>query len=522
MPKTPARADPPARQLDPRVASYLEAAARSLSEGKSEEALGFERLARQRADGLGQGPSREWAALERAVAERLRHEDRPEEAAEHYRNAFVLHRELGLESRDTFELAYAAAVAAREAGQTEQSVQLFAEAIELAAGRFGEASLPSVPARVGLAYSLIRLGRLEEAEQALEHALSVCRKSGEAGRRFAPLVHEAIAAVRGESGHEDQAASERTRAADDMEQAELRRSRRERTAQQVRLAEELEVIEGPDGAEDPEQVLGDLDANLIGLAEVKEQFRRLTNLLLVQARRRQHGHRVTERRLHLVMVGPPGTGKTTIASYLGRICCSLGLLTSSDVVVVSRAQLVRGHVGQTAIRTNEVVNFALDKVLFIDEAYALAPPGAGNDFGPEAIAELMMRMERDADRLVVAVAGYPEEMERFLDSNSGFRSRFTDTLTFSHYGAAELAQIFQGFCQVNEYRLSAEAESALSRWCQHAVAAREESFGNGRAMRNLFDDVIGAQADRIVRSAKLDDPEALLWIEAADFPSEQP
>ena len=219
------------------------------------------------------------------------------------------------------------------------------------------------------------------------------------------------------------------------------------------------------------------------------------------------------------MVGPPGTGKTTIASYLGRICHSLDLLASSDVIVVSRAQLVRGHVGQTAIRTNEVVDFALDKVLFIDEAYALAPPGASNDFGPEAIAELMIRMERDAGRLVVAVAGYPDEMERFLDSNSGFRSRFTDTLTFSHYTAAELEQIFQGFCRANEYRLSPEAESALRDWCEHSVAAREDSFGNGRAMRNLFDDVIGAQADRIVRAAKLDDPEALLWIEAGDFPA---
>lgn len=518
MPTRPPRADAPRRELDSRVASYLEAAARALSDGKADEALGYERLARQRADKLGPASSREHAALERAAAERLRLDGRTEEAAERFRSALSIHRDLGLESRETFDLTYAAATAAREAGRTEQSVRLYGEAIELAAGRFGDASLPSVPARVGLAYALIRLGRLDEADQALEHALSVCRKNGPAGRRAAALVHEAIAAVRGESGRGDQAAVERTQAAEDMEQAEVRRSRRERTAEQARLAEELEVIEGPDEAEDPEQVLRDLDADLIGLGEVKEQFRRLTNLLLVQARRRQHGHRVAERRLHTIMVGPPGTGKTTVASYLGRICRSLGLLAGSDVVVVSRAQLVRGHVGQTAIRTNEVIDFALDKVLFIDEAYALAPPGGGNDFGPEAIAELMIRMERDADRLVVAVAGYPDEMERFLDSNSGFRSRFTDTLTFSHYEAAELKQIFRGFCRANEYRLSTEAASALERWCERAVAEREEAFGNGRAMRNLFDDVIGAQADRIVRAAKLDDPEALLWIDAADFP----
>lgn len=511
------RAEAQGRALDSRVASYLEAAARSLTDGKPDEALGYQRLAHQRADQLGPAPSLEHVAVEKAAAKRLEFAGEAEQAAEHYRRALASRRELDIESRETFDLTYAAATAAREAGQAEQAVQLFGEAIELAASQFGDASLPSVPARVGLAYSLIRLGRLDEARQALEHALSVSRKHGPAGRRAAALVHDAIAAVRDESGDRDEAAAERAQAAEDMEQAEERRGKRERSAKQERLAEELEVIEGPDETEDPEGVLKDLDDNLIGLNDVKEQFRRLTNLLLVQARRREHGHRVADRRLHLVMVGPPGTGKTTVASYLGRICRSLGLLASSDVVVASRGQIVRGHVGQTAIRINEVVDFALDKVLFIDEAYSLAPEGASNDFGPEAIAELMIRMERDADRLVVAAAGYPDEMKRFLDSNSGFSSRFTDTLTFGHYTATELEQIFVGFCGANEYRLSTEAEAALRSWCERSVAERDRSFGNGRAMRNLFDDVIGAQADRIVRAAKLDDPEALVWIEAGDF-----
>ena len=518
MPTRPARADRRSRELDSRVASYLEAAARSLADGKPEEAHGFERLARQRADGLGPAPSREHAAVERAAAERLVGL-RADEAAKHFQAALSIHRDLGLEGRETFDLTYAAATAAREAGQAEQAVQLFGEAIELAASQFGDAALPSVPARVGLAYSLVRLGRLDEARQALEHALSVAQKHGPAGRRPAALVHEAIAAVRAVSGNGEEAAAERTQAAEDMEEAEERRGKRERTAEQERLAEELEVIEGPDEAEDPVHVLEELDRSLIGLDQVKAQFRRLTNLLLVQARRREHGHRVADRRLHLVMVGPPGTGKTTVASYLGRICRSLGLLASSDVVVVSRGQIVRGHVGQTAIRTNEVVDFALDKVLFIDEAYSLAPEGASNDFGPEAIAELMIRMEREAGRLVVAVAGYPDEMKRFLDSNSGFSSRFTDTLIFDHHDAGELTQIFAGFCQANEYRLSSEAQAALVKWCERSAAERDRSFGNGRAMRNLFDDVIGAQADRIVGAARLDDPEALLWIEAADFPA---
>jgi stage V sporulation protein K len=522
LPKAPPIAEAPARELNPRVASYLQAATRSLTDGQPEDAVGYERLASQEADRLGAPPSREHAAIDAAAAERLRLQGEAELAAERYWSAITAHRELGIEDRDTFELSYAAGVAAREAGQTERSVQLFGEAIELAGRRFGEPYLPSVPARVALAYSLIRLGRLDEADQALEHALSVCQRTGEPGRRSAALVHEALAALRGESGASEEAEDERAQAAEDMQAAERRRGRRERTETQSRLAEELEVIEGPDDSQDPQQVLGDLDADLIGLDEVKAQFRRLTNLLMVQSRRQEHGRPAAERRSHLVMVGPPGTGKTTVASYLGRIFHSLALLGSSDVVVVTRAQLVRGHVGQTAIRTNEVIDFALDKVLFIDEAYALAPRNGGSDFGPEAIAELMVRMERDADRLVVALAGYPREMERFLESNSGLRSRFTETLTFDHYTAEELQKIFKGFCRTNEYRLTDEAEAALAEWCERAVATRGDSFGNGRAMRNLFDDVIGAQADRIVEAEKLDDPNSLDSLEAADFPARCP
>lgn len=519
MPKAPPIAEGSERELNPRVVSYLQAAARSLADGRPEEAAGYERLASQDADRLGSSPSREHAAIDAAVAGRLRFEGRTDQAAERYGFALSAHRQLGIEDRDTFELTYAAGVTAREAGQTERSVQLFGEAIELAGRRFGEPYLPSVPARVALAYSLIRLGRLKEADQALEHALSVCRRSGPMGRRSSALVHEAIAALRGGSGAKEEADDERARATEDMEEAERRRGLRERTESDSRLAEELEVIEGPDEAEDPQQVLRYLGDDLVGLVEVKAQFRRLTNLLVVQARRREHGRPAGDRRLHLVMVGPPGTGKTTVASYLGRICHSLGLLGSSDVVVATRGQLVRGHVGQTAIRTNEVIDFALDKVLFIDEAYALAPPNAGNDFGSEAIAELMVRMERDADRLVVALAGYPREMERFLESNSGLQSRFTDTLTFAHYSAEELEKIFEGNCRANEYLLSEEAETALGEWCRRATATRDDSFGNGRAMRNLFDDVIGAQADRIVAAAKLDDAEALDRLEGADFPA---
>jgi SpoVK/Ycf46/Vps4 family AAA+-type ATPase len=244
-------------------------------------------------------------------------------------------------------------------------------------------------------------------------------------------------------------------------------------------------------------VFRDLDA-LIGLAAAKAQFRRLAELLRVNQLRRGHGLKTAGVVLHMVFVGGPGTGKTTLARLVGRLYHALGLLETGDVVEVTRADLVSGYVGQTAQRTNEVIDSALGKVLFIDEAYALSRPGADGDFGPEAVAELLKRMEDDRERLAVIVAGYPDEIEAFLATNPGFASRFGETLTFEDFSPAELAEIFErSFCDPTDYRLSEPARAELARIAAELHAARDRSFANARTMRNLFDDAIAHQAQRL-------------------------
>ncbi len=189
-------------------------------------------------------------------------------------------------------------------------------------------------------------------------------------------------------------------------------------------------------------VFADLDA-LIGLAAAKAQFRRLGELLRVNRLRRGHGLKTAGVVLHMVFTGGPGTGKTTLARLVGRLYHALELLERGDVVEVTRADLVSGFVGQTAQRTNEVIDSALGGVLFIDEAYALVRPGAEGDFGPEAVAELLKRMEDDRARLAVIIAGYPAEIDAFLATNPGFASRFGETLTFEDFTPAELAELFE-------------------------------------------------------------------------------
>ena len=246
-----------------------------------------------------------------------------------------------------------------------------------------------------------------------------------------------------------------------------------------------------------EAVFRDLDA-LIGLATAKAQFKRLAELLRVNQLRRQQDLKTAGVVLHMVFVGGPGTGKTTLARLAGRLYHALGLLETGDVVEVTRADLVSGFVGQTAQRTNEVIDSALGKVLFVDEAYALARPGADGDFGPEAVAELLKRMEDDRSRLAVIIAGYPAEIDAFLATNPGFASRFGETIVFEDFSPAELARIFvEAFCEPTDYVLSPAARSELDRICGELHAARGQDFANARTMRNLFDDAIAAQAQRL-------------------------
>jgi stage V sporulation protein K len=245
--------------------------------------------------------------------------------------------------------------------------------------------------------------------------------------------------------------------------------------------------------------LGDLRAeldSLVGLESVKEQVRALVAFLQVQGRRLEHGLPEVATSQHLVFVGNPGTGKTTIARLLAHMYRSMGLLKRGHLVEVDRAGLVGEYVGMTAIKTERAIRKALDGVLFIDEAYALARPGQrGVDFGQEAIETLLKRMEDHRHRLVVIVAGYPRLMNEFLDSNPGLRSRFARELTFPDYSTEELFAITELFASQNEYRVTGPGAEELRRI--FARAERGEGFGNARYARTIFEQALNAQALRL-------------------------
>ncbi len=252
--------------------------------------------------------------------------------------------------------------------------------------------------------------------------------------------------------------------------------------------------------EDLETCIAEL-TKLAGLANVKAEIESLVRFLEINKARQQHDLKGAAMSLHMVFSGNPGTGKTTVARIVSRIFSALGVLENGHLVETDRLGLVGQYVGHTAKKTDDLVNQSLDGVLFVDEAYALVS-GGENDFGREAIDTLVKRMEDFRERLIVIVAGYPDDMKRFIDTNPGLQSRFTIHLNFEDYTAPELVSIFKGFCEKNQYTLAPEAEAALEALTAAELKAAGRGFGNGRHMRNLFEKAIRKHAVRLCMSKR--------------------
>jgi AAA+ superfamily predicted ATPase len=258
------------------------------------------------------------------------------------------------------------------------------------------------------------------------------------------------------------------------------------------------------GTYDPMQAL---DA-LIGLGSVKEEVRKLASFIKIQGKRKSSGLTEVPISYHCVFTGNPGTGKTTVARILADIYRELGIVKSGHLVETDRSGLVAEYVGQTAIKTNKVIDEALDGVLFIDEAYTLV--GEGSDYGAEAIATLLKRMEDDRDRLVVILAGYTNEIKEFIDSNPGLQSRFNRYIQFDDYSAEELTEIFKRNLRKSRYKIKRDAFEELQRVVAKAVASRDKNFGNARFVRNLFEKVVQNQANRLAKMESINNDELSL------------
>lgn len=261
------------------------------------------------------------------------------------------------------------------------------------------------------------------------------------------------------------------------------------------------TIEQPTTKESLADILNELKS-YIGLENIKKDIQSLVNVLKIQKQRENQGLTTVKPTLHMVFMGPPGTGKTTIARLIGRIFKAMGLLSKGHMVETDRSGLVAGYVGQTAIKVDEVIKKAIDGVLFIDEAYTLSSGDTQDSFGQEAIDTLLKRMEDLREKMVVIVAGYNSEMQQFISSNPGLKSRFNKYIYFEDYKPEELLSIFNAMAESNSYVVSSGLKSALLLKFEELYNARTKSFGNGRLVRNLLDKTIENQSNRLASEDK--------------------
>ncbi len=247
---------------------------------------------------------------------------------------------------------------------------------------------------------------------------------------------------------------------------------------------------------DIDTLLKQLDA-LVGLEKIKSNVKSLINLVKVRKLRVENSLAVPPMSLHMVFMGNPGTGKTTVARILSELYCAIGVLSKGHLIEVDRSGLVAGFVGQTAIKTGDVIKSALGGILFIDEAYALSSKDAANDFGHEAIETLLKSMEDHRDDFIVIVAGYEDLMEGFISSNPGLESRFNRYFLFEDYTSEQLNTIFENMCVKNEYVLDDTAKEYAQKHFIELYESRNDNFGNARDVRNFFEDVVSVHSDRV-------------------------
>lgn len=251
-----------------------------------------------------------------------------------------------------------------------------------------------------------------------------------------------------------------------------------------------------------DDVLKELEG-LIGLEEVKQEVKTLINFIKIQKERKEKGLKTSSVSYHMVFTGNPGTGKTTVARLVSKIYAHLGILEIGELIETDRSGLIAQYEGQTAAQVDAVIDRAIDNVLFIDEAYSLNS-GANEIFGKEAVATLLKRMEDDRDRLVVVLAGYTNEMKTFLNTNPGFGSRFNRHINFSDYTPQNLLDIFEINCNKSDYILDTAAKEKALELFNNAYEDRNNSFGNGRFARNVFECTIEKHSNRIAQENHID------------------